>query len=72
MRKLKKEADEYIQSRKDFRELGITNYDEFDNGEMFAQHDGLELDIGTANHDELDNMDINKMSLKDCVRMYFQ
>lgn len=25
----KKEADEYIQSRKDFRELGITNYDEF-------------------------------------------
>ncbi len=27
----KKEADEYIQSREDFRELGITNYDEFDN-----------------------------------------
>lgn len=26
---VKKEADEYIQSREDFRELGITNYDEF-------------------------------------------
>ncbi len=25
----KKEADKYIQSREDFRELGITNYDEF-------------------------------------------
>ncbi len=41
MRKLKKEADEYIQSRKDFRELGITNYDEFDNGECSLSMMGL-------------------------------
>ena len=30
----KKEADEYIQSREDFKQLGITNYDEFDSMDM--------------------------------------